>query len=528
MRFTWKTMGVVLVLGVALGVVTVRSLHTTAADGEPPKEESKAATIAELSPEAQQAIGYAKDLSRAFRETANRVLPSVVTIRGEFGGGPDANERDSFGRVTPPSLHQLPPEMENMLPPQFRPFFRGPGGGIVPRPQGLSVGSGVVVDESGVILTNNHVVSEADKIVVVFEDGEEYTATDVKCDPQTDLAIVRIEGAKDLVAAPLGDSDLVEVGDWVLALGNPFGRLSGSVTAGIVSAKDRNIGIADRESFIQTDAAINPGNSGGPLVNLAGEVIGINTAISSNTGTFAGVGLAIPSNNARWVVDQLKSTGEVKRAYLGVEMRKMAADVATEHGLKPNEGVIVERVREGTPASQAGLEPGDIVLKFGDATIDSPDTLQSVVERAELGKSYPMEVLRGEERLTLNVSVLERPKDFTRDATRGGRTQRDTTNLEELGLGVQTLTPELAKDLNADVEAGVVITEVQPGSPADMARLQPGTIILEANRTPVSTVEDFESVVNGNEKRRVLLKVRSDEGTWLQAIDWSGEPDVQN
>ncbi|MDO4557909.1 MAG: PDZ domain-containing protein, partial [Planctomycetia bacterium] len=334
--------------------------------------------------------------------------------------------------------------------------------------------------------------------------------------------IVRIEGAKDLVAASLGDSDLVEVGDWVLALGNPFGRLSGSVTAGIVSAKDRNIGIADRESFIQTDAAINPGNSGGPLVNLAGEVIGINTAISSNTGTFAGVGLAIPSNSARWVVDQLKSTGEVKRAYLGVEIMRMTADIASEHGLKPNEGVVVGRIREGSPAANAGLEPDDIILKFGDTLIDTPDTLQSVVERAEPGKSCPMEILRGQERMTLDVSVLERPKDFTRDAIAGGPTETGATNLRELGLEVRTLTSELAEELDVDAESGVVVVGVRPGSPAEMARLQPGVVILEVNRTPVSTTEDFAKVINESEKRRVLLLVRNAEGTWLQSIDWSG------
>ena len=540
-RLNWrmgaKTTAIAVVSGVVLATgAAFYAMHTAAADGDNAGKDGKLSknesALAELSPESRQAIGYARDLSRAFRETANRVLPSVVTIRGEFGSA--MGDRSGRGIPSQPSPergrggNQIPPEFEDAIPPQFRPFFRNPGGGgsggELPfgRRQGVSMGSGVVIDERGVILTNNHVVSNADRIIVMFDDEREFTATDVKCDPQTDLAIVWIEGATDLVAAPLGDSDLIEVGDWVLALGNPFGRLSGSVTAGIVSAKDRNLGIADRESFIQTDAAINPGNSGGPLVNLMGEVIGINTAISSGTGNFAGVGLAIPSNNVKWVADQLKATGSVKRAYLGIEIAKVTAEIASKHGLKPGEGVVVGRVREDSPAAKGGLEPDDVILKFSDTTVNSPDSLQSIVERAEAGKTYPMEILRGTERKTLNVVALERPQDFTRRATGGGNAPSQEGQLGELGLEVRTLTPDLAKQLDVDADTGVVVTAVRPNSPAALAGIQPGSVILEVNRTEVKTAEEMVKIVSANARKRILLKIRSSEGTWLQSIDWSG------
>ncbi len=527
MRLTWKQFLAAVGLGAVLTFSGIYAIHTTAAD-------TKSDAKSELSPETQQAIAYAKDLSRAFRETAGRVLPSVVTIRGEFGGNVRLESQESEDDTDTPRPGRRQPSIEEMIPPEFRPFFRNPGmgGGFgnpipnMPRGgrQGYSIGSGVVIDESGIILTNNHVVSDADKLIVTFDDGTEYTATDIKCDPQTDLAIIRIEGAKDLVAAPLGDSDQVEVGDWVLALGNPFGRLSGSVTAGIVSAKDRSIGVADRESFIQTDAAINPGNSGGPLVNLAGEVIGINTAISSTTGNFAGVGLAIPSNSAKWVVEQLKSTGAVKRAYLGVEIRSIPAAVASERGLKPHDGVQVGRVSADSPAAKAGIEPDDIILSFDGKKVDSPDLLQAIVERAEAGKSYPVEVLRDQERLTLNVEPLERPENFTRHPENVGNSSKPQgTDFDELGISVQTLTPELAADLGTKVEAGVVVSEVQSGSIGELAGIQTGSIILEANRQPVKTADEFAKIINESNKKKVLLKIWSEEGTWLQTIDWSRE-----
>ena len=235
----------------------------------------------------------------------------------------------------------------------------------------MRAGSGVIVDPSGVILTNNHVVAGGGEIMVRLSDGREFKAFDIKTDPTTDLAVLHIKSKEPLPAAKLGDSKKVEVGDWVLALGEPFG-LEGTVTAGIVSAKGRGIGINEREDYIQTDAAINPGNSGGPLVNLDGEVIGINTAISSNTGGYQGVGFAIPIDLAKWVGEQLVKSGTVHRAYLGVMIQPVSQSLAEQFNVKVHEGVLVTQVQPHTPAAKAGMKAGDIILDFaGNAGIQS-------------------------------------------------------------------------------------------------------------------------------------------------------------
>ena len=244
-----------------------------------------------------------------------------------------------------------------------------PGHGMV------GAGSGVIVDPSGVILTNNHVVAGGGKVMVRLHDGREFKAVDIKTDPKTDLAVLRIKGAGPLPAARLGDSSKVEVGDWVLALGEPFG-LEGTVTAGIISAKGRGLGITDREDFIQTDAAINPGNSGGPLVNLDGEVIGINTAISTSTGGYQGVGFAIPIDLAKWVGGQLVQYGKVHRAYLGVIIQPVTQPLAEQFKVKVHQGVLVTEVQPDTPAAKAGLKAGDIILEFAGKPVSSPRELQ--------------------------------------------------------------------------------------------------------------------------------------------------------
>ena len=239
-----------------------------------------------------------------------------------------------------------------------------------------SVGSGVIIDPSGIILTNNHVVDGGGKIIVRLHDGREFDAIDVKTDPKTDLAIVRIKGAGTLPAAKLGNSDDMQVGDWVLALGDPFG-LEGTVTAGIVSAKGRGLGITARENFIQTDAAINPGNSGGPLVNLDGEVVGINTAIASQTGGYQGVGFAVPSNLAKWVSEQLIANGTVRRAYLGVGIQPVTQELAKQFGVQGQQGVRGRRRAADTPAAAAGVKPGDVIVEFAGKPVANPQELQA-------------------------------------------------------------------------------------------------------------------------------------------------------
>ena len=383
----------------------------------------------------------------------------------------------------------------------------------------MGAGSGVIVDPSGVILTNNHVVAGGGKIMVRLQDGREFKAVDIKTDPKTDLAVLRIEGAGTLPAARLGDSSKVEIGDWVLALGQPFG-LEGTVTAGIVSAKDRGIGITDREDFIQTDAAINPGNSGGPLVDLDGEVIGINTAISSNNGGYQGVGFAIPANLAKWVGGQLETAGKVHRAYLGVGIQMVTQPLAEQFKVKVHEGVIVTEVRSNTPAAKAGLKPGDVILDFAGKAVSNPRQLQGLVEMSKVGSSEPLTILRDGKQMTLNVNCAEQPADFgvARTGSQGSGNP-ESSHFEKLGIQVADLTASVAEHLGIKAEHGVVITDVRSGSPADLAGLTSGMVITEANRQPVKTVDDFRKALGAKPlKKGVLLLIRSAEGSRFVVI----------
>ena len=279
---------------------------------------------------------------------------------------------------------------------------------MVPPREGL--GSGVIIDPSGIILTNNHVVAGADSVVVELGDGRKFTATDIKTDPDSDTAIVRIADAGSLPTATLGDSDKLQIGDWVLAVGSPFG-LDDTVSAGIISAKGRSLEAAERAQFLQTDAAINPGNSGGPLVNLRGEVIGINTAIASDTGSNMGVGFAIPINLVRWVTDQLVRDGKVKRAYLGVGVRELSPELAEQFGGKVGQGVVVQSVYPGSPADKAGLQFGDIITAFQKTPVRTPGELQQAVEKVKVGSEGNVSLLRDGEAQTIKVVVEELPED---------------------------------------------------------------------------------------------------------------------
>jgi serine protease Do len=333
-------------------------------------------------------------------------------------------------------------------------------------------------------------------------------------DPRSDLAVLRIEGAGKLKAARLGNSDAVEVGDWVLAVGHPFG-LEGTVTAGIVSAKGRGIGINERENFIQTDAAINPGNSGGPLVNLDGEVIGINTAISSHSGGNEGIGFAIPINLARWVSGQLAKEGTVHRARLGVVVQPLTHDLAKQFGLQAREGVLVSEVGPDSPAAKAGVRPGDVLIEYAGKAVDSPQALQAAVEQTPVGKEQKVLVARDSKRMTIAVTPSELPgSDKDRTTGRIGGSQ-----LEKLGMDVQNLTPQLAKQLGVNAEHGVVIANVQPGSRAEEAGLSVGMVILEANHKPLKTVDDLVKALDEKSATHgVLLLVRGPQGSRFVVI----------
>ena len=459
---------------------------------------------------AKGATSYAKSLSLAFREAAQNVLPAVVMIKKV----PVAVAQSR----TPEAMPNSPLDddrFNDMLPPEFRRFFKDmPQIPNTPHGGTGGIGSGVIIDPSGIILTNNHVVGGQGKVVVRLHDGREFEAAEVKTDPKTDLAVVRIEGADNLSAAKLGNSDEAQVGDWVLALGDPFG-LEGTVTAGIISAKGRGLGIAPRENFIQTDAAINPGNSGGPLVNLDGEVVGINTAISSRNGGNQGVGFAVSSNLAKWVSHQLIADGAVRRAYLGVAIQPVSHDLAAQFGVQARQGVVVANVQPDTPAAAADVKPGDVIVEFAGKPVASPQELQQLVEQSPIDGQEPMTVVRDGKRISLNVTPREQPSDY--GLARGMSTKSSSSKssrYEKLGVEVANLTPEVAEKLGVKGDEGVVITDVRNGSPAQLAGIDAGSVILQVNRKPVKSIEDFRAAIEEQPlDQGVLLLVRSGQTT---------------
>lgn len=374
---------------------------------------SKAA-MQDMTPAQQAAINSAVDLSTAFRTVSTALLPTVVAIENrpqlthQISGGPAAND----ALPEDEGLDRRHPFAGTPFEDMFRDFqYRSPRQGVPSMPFGTpmpnrGIGSGVIIDASGIVLTNNHVVEGGGEVIVRTHDGREFAAVDVWTDPKTDLAVVRIENAEDLIAAPLGNSDESSIGDWVLALGQPFG-LESTVTAGIISAKHRDLGITDRENFLQTDAAINPGNSGGPLVNMRGEVIGINTAIHSRSGGNEGIGFAVPSNLARWVSRQLVDEGKVRRAYLGVGIQPVTGQLAGELAVKPRSGVAVTKVMEGTPAAEAGLQEGDVIVRIAGQVVKTPQALQLAVERSPIGDRVELQVVRGGETIDLTYQAAE-------------------------------------------------------------------------------------------------------------------------
>lgn len=444
---------------------------------------------------------YANSLSRAFRDASAAVMPSVATIKslpGDIANVNDGNTGDQ----------RVPDELQNH--PFFRRFFEGmPKGDFrSPQPRGKAgAGSGVIVDSKGIILTNNHVVDGAGKVIVRLQDGREFEAKEWKTDPRTDIAIVRIDANGSLPAAKIGDSDAMQVGDWVLAVGAPFG-LNETVTTGIVSAKSRGVGITDREDFIQTDAAINPGNSGGPLVNLNGEVIGINTAISTTSGGYQGIGFAVPINLARWVGDQLASNGTVRRAFLGVGIQQVTSTLSDSLGLDSVQGAVVTDVRAGTPAAKAGLQSGDVIVRFNGRDIRQPRDLQGVVERAELNRAHDIVVIRDGKELTLKVEVAEMPENPMAAADGSVSGDASSARFDEIGLEVSGLTSDVARKLKLSSTSGVVITGVKPNSPAAKAGLQESMVIQKVGKVKVSNVKDFrDAIADSSPEDGVLMLV---------------------
>ena len=436
---------------------------------------------------------------KAFASVAKQVSPAVVFIQAEIS-------KPASVTTAPPGRDQWP--FDDDL---FRRFFGDafPGPGNQARPgqprRELGQGSGFIfavndglLSDRSYILTNNHVVDGANKITVKMQDGRQFPASIKGSDPQSDIAVLEIKTA-DLPKAKLGDSSSLDVGEWVVAIGNPFG-LNNTLTVGVVSATGRTtLGINDYEDFIQTDAAINPGNSGGPLVNLNGEVVGINTAIFSRSGGYMGVGFAIPINLAKGVANQLVSKGEVTRGQLGVIIQQLTPDLAESFGYQNQKGILVAQVMGGSPAEKAGLQQGDLITRYQGGVVENIGKFRNRVALTPPGTRAKLDILRNGKQLTVNVTIGKLGKDTLTTAKTGA------TSSDPLGLTVQTLTPELARQMQTSSSQGVVATQVEPGSVAALAGIVPGTIIEQVNKQPVRNAEEYKKLIKASDKQVLLL-----------------------
>ena len=378
------------------------------------------------------------------------------------------------------------------------------------------LGSGVIVGHDGLILNNNHVVEKASKLSVVVGDMKSYPARVIGTDPQTDLAVVRIDAA-NLPAAELGDSESVKVGQWVLAVGNPF-QLMHTVTAGIISAKGRSsVGLADYEDFIQTDASINPSNSGGALADLDGRIIGINTAITSPSGGNIGIGFAIPINMAKRIMDELVAKGQVVRGYLGVSLQAIDDTTAQALKLKSTDGALISDIVPGGPGDKAGIKRGDVIVAVNGLPVQNSSQARNIVAEAAPGKAVTIGLLRNGQRIEKKVTLAERPREGGGHTARGERP--GGASHEKLGLAVQDLTPEIARQLGLQNETGAMVAEVVPGGPADDAGLESGDLIQEVNQVPVRSARDFERLVRDLRKGdAVAFLVKRNEGTLFLSL----------
>ncbi|MBN1957048.1 MAG: DegQ family serine endoprotease [Desulfuromonadales bacterium] len=442
-----------------------------------------------------------RETGKAFRSVAKQVSPAVVYIQVEkaveqqqmnsnpFGGTPFGDEffRRFFGQ-----------------PPQQTPQK-------APKRNTTGQGSGFIISADGYIMTNNHVVGDADKVTVQLLDGREYDAKIIGTDPPTDVALIKIEADEKLPFLLLGNSDQLEVGDWVLAFGNPFG-LSHTLTAGIVSAKGRSgIGLTDYENFIQTDAAINPGNSGGPLVNLDGEVVGMNTAIFSRSGGYMGIGFAIPINMAKNIRQQLVDHGTVKRGRIGVYIQDLTKELAESFDIDQREGILVAQVMADSPAEKAGIEQGDVILKLNDKTVDKVADFRNQISLTQPGTDVTLLVLRDGKKKKIKVTIGAMESD-----AQGRPVSND--ELPELGMSLQKLSPELAEQFGYENVQGVLVTAVEPDSFAAKAGISRGDLIEEVNRREVSDPAEVKQLLKESHKSTVLLLVRQGDASRYLAL----------
>jgi serine protease Do len=450
--------------------------------------------IHDYTPAQRQALDQLRVMSTGFEAVAEAVVPSVVTITSE--------------RVIQPAQAPQGPFND----PFFRRFFEMPQQGPM-RQHGL--GSGVIVGEDGTILTNNHVVNGADELTVVLSDGRRLQAKVLGADARSDLAVLKVD-ADHLEAMPFGNSDDVRIGEWVLAVGSPFSEsLKATITAGIVSGTGRTgMHLSEYEDFIQTDAAINPGNSGGALVNLDGELVGINSAIASRAGGYDGIGFAIPANMAMEVMTDLIKHGKVTRGYLGVGIQSLNQDLAEAMNLGDvREGVVITAVQDGGPSAKAGARTQDVIVEFNGQPVKDSDQLRLAVARANPGTTSDMVVLRDGRRQTLHVKLGEYPDEKEPTA--------DNEPAENQGLGLQVgpVTPDIARQLNMKNTSGLVVIQVDPGSVAEDAGIQEGDLIKTVNKEKVDTTSEFRTALKMTGKDKpVLLQVQRGENTFFVAL----------
>lgn len=461
---------------------------------------SSAAVTPALPPPTKSQIEDARTMSRTFAQVAEQVSPSVVSIRVQKKQKMRTMRRGMpFGHGFSPFGFPFGGEDED-----------DGDGDEQSGPVQKGAGSGVVIDDKGYILTNNHVVGGMDEIKVQFQDGKELAAKVIGTDPRTDLAVISVDTkAYKVKAARLGDSEKLLVGEWVMAIGNPFG-LDHTVTVGVISAKGRS-GIGDRrtsyQDFLQTDASINPGNSGGPLVNLNGEVIGINTAILGPGGNI-GIGFAVPSDMAGPVVKELISSGKVRRPYLGISMQELTSDMARAIG-GPEKGALVQALTNGAPAEKAGVKRGDIIVKVDGKPVTNSRDVQRQVLTRRVGDSVALELWRDGKAVTLSAKTAELPGDETAAVSGGGDDAQG--GKARLGLSLQTLTPQMAERFGLKAEGGVLINGIKPGSPAAEAGLQRGDVILEVDRRSVKTAEEAVKSLAGERAGGHVLLVQRGE-----------------
>ncbi len=428
---------------------------------------------------------------QAFTEIARAVTPTVVNI------STTRVVKSPGGEPLTPFFND--PFFKDFFGDEFFRQFR-----IPKERREQSLGSGVIVTQDGYIVTNNHVIEKATEIKVVLSDKKEFKGKVVGVDPKTDIAVIKID-ARDLPTIPWGDSDKLQVGEYVLAVGNPFG-LTNTVTMGIISAVGRaNVGVAEYEDFIQTDAAINPGNSGGALVNIKGELIGINTAIFSRSGGYQGIGFAVPANMVKAVMESLVKEGKVIRGWLGVSIQDITPELAKQFDVKDLKGALVGDVVEGSPANKAGIKRGDVIIEYNGKAVDNVSHLRNMVAQTPIGTKSKLKLIRDAKEQEVEVIIGELPKEMER-AEGPSEEQLEGENIALQGLAVQDLTPEIAQELRLPKGIkGVVISGIESGTLAEEAGLMEGDVIQEINREPIKGLKDYNRIVSKLKRDEVVL-----------------------